>query len=85
MNEVENDEQEVQEPNVSDLVLNAIEQKPLDFQQSFADLMQQRIEDAVAEKKLEIASVFTNPNDQDDNSEEEEEEPESEEGDEEEE
>lgn len=49
------------DPDVSELVMNTIEQRPLEFQQTFADLMQQRIEDAVAEKKLEVASIFTVP------------------------
>jgi hypothetical protein len=58
------------EPQVSELVSHSIDQRPLDFQQSFADLMQQRIEDAVHEKKLEIAAGFvtganTDPSDDD--------------------
>jgi hypothetical protein len=57
----DNVENEVQ---VSDLVVHALDQKPSEFNQSFAQLMQQRIEDAVHEKKLEIASVFAGPEDQ---------------------
>ncbi len=60
--EMNEDDIEVQEPNISDLVVHAIDQKPLDFQQSFADLMRQRIEDSVHEKKLEIAAGFAGAN-----------------------
>jgi hypothetical protein len=49
---------EIQEPSVSDLVVNAIDQKPLDFQQSFADLMQQNIANAIYDAKLEIAAGY---------------------------
>jgi hypothetical protein len=58
--EVEEQEAEVQEPvtEISDLIVHSIDQKPLDFQQTFADLMQQHIEDAVHDRKLEIASGF---------------------------
>jgi hypothetical protein len=65
-----NEDEEYMEPQVSELVSHSIDQRPLDFQQSFADLMQQRIEDAVHEKKLEIAAGFvtganTDPSDDD--------------------
>jgi hypothetical protein len=58
-NEMYEDEME---PSVSDLVVHSIDQRPLDFQQSFADLMQARISDAVYEKKLDIAAGFTGAN-----------------------
>jgi hypothetical protein len=56
--EYDMDEDEVPVTEVSDLVVHAIDQRPLEFQQSFSDLMQQRIEDAVHNAKLGIAAGF---------------------------
>jgi hypothetical protein len=41
--------------DVSDLVVSAFEQKPLDFENTFNDLVVGRIRDAVEAKKIEIA------------------------------
>lgn len=42
-------------PNVSDLVFSALEQKPMDFEAAFNDLVVDRIRDAVEQKKIDIA------------------------------
>lgn len=41
--------------DLSDLVVSAIEQKPLDFETAFDSLVVDRIRDAVEEKKIAIA------------------------------
>jgi hypothetical protein len=41
--------------DISDLVVSAIEQKPLDFEQAFDDLIIGRIQDAIHDKKVQIA------------------------------
>jgi hypothetical protein len=41
--------------DVTDLVVSAIEQKPLDFETAFNDLIVDRLRDAVENKKVEIA------------------------------
>jgi hypothetical protein len=41
--------------NMSDLVFSAFEQKPLDFETAFNDLVVDRIRDAVEQKKIDIA------------------------------
>jgi len=41
--------------NVSDLVFSAFEQKPLDFETAFNDLVVDRIRNAVEQKKIDIA------------------------------
>ena len=62
-----NEDEQEPEISVSDLVLHSIDQKPIDFQKTFDDLMNQRISDNVYEKKLEIASGYvTGPEDYDD-------------------
>lgn len=40
---------------VSDLVFSALEQKPMDFETAFNDLVVDRIRDAVEQKKIDIA------------------------------
>ena len=47
---------EMMGPGVSDLVASAIDQKPLEFQQTFNDLLRNRISDAVQARKFELAS-----------------------------
>lgn len=62
--EPEIQEPEVQGPTISDLVIHAIDQKPLEFQKTFYDLLQDRIEDSIYNRKLEIASVFSSTEDE---------------------
>lgn len=46
--------------DLSDLVVSAIEQKPLDFETAFNDIIVDRIRDAVENKKIEIAQQMYN-------------------------
>lgn len=46
--------------DLSDLVVSAIEQKPLDFETAFNDIMVDRIRTAVENKKVEIAQQMYN-------------------------
>ena len=46
--------------DVSNLVVSAIEQKPLDFEVAFNDLIVDRIRTAVEDKKIEIAKQMYN-------------------------
>lgn len=41
--------------DLTDLVVSAIEQKPLDFETAFGEVIVDRIRDAVEEKKIAIA------------------------------
>lgn len=41
--------------DISDLIVSAIEQKPLDFENAFNDLVVDKIRDAVEQKKIDIA------------------------------
>ena len=41
--------------DLTDLVVSAIEQKPLDFETAFNDIIVDRIRDAVEAKKVEVA------------------------------
>ena len=43
------------EYDISDLIVSAIEQKPNDFESAFNDLIVDRIRSAVEDKKIEIA------------------------------
>ena len=45
-------------PGVSDLVANALEQKPVDFQSDFNELLKDKISAAVAQRKLDLASTI---------------------------
>ena len=45
-------------PGVADLVANALEQKPVDFQSDFNDLLKDKISAAVAQRKLDLASTI---------------------------
>ena len=46
--------------DLSDLVVSAIEQKPLDFETAFNDLIVDRIRGAVENKKIAIAQQMYN-------------------------
>jgi hypothetical protein len=46
--------------DVTNLVVSAIEQKPLDFEAAFNDLIVDRIRTAVEDKKIEIAKQMYN-------------------------
>lgn len=52
--------------DVADLVVSAIEQKPLDFETKFNDIFVSRIRDAVEEQKIKIAQQMYNFNPEDD-------------------
>lgn len=41
--------------DVSDLVIAAVEQKPLDFEQAFNDLIIDRIATSINDKKIQVA------------------------------
>lgn len=45
---------------ISDLVSNAMDEKPLDFKQAFDSLINDRIATAVYNKKVEVASNMFN-------------------------
>lgn len=45
---------------VQDMVINAVDQKPLEFRNAFNDVMLDKIRDAVALKKIEVAQRFFN-------------------------
>lgn len=50
------------EYTVNDLVSLAYDQKPVDFQQAFDSLIKDRLSDAIADKKTEVAlAVFKGP------------------------
>ncbi|QMP83899.1 MAG: hypothetical protein [Caudoviricetes sp.] len=51
--------------DLSDLVVSAIEQKPLDFETAFNDLIVDRIRGAVEDKKIAIAQQMYNYNPED--------------------
>jgi hypothetical protein len=54
-----------QEPTVQDLLFHSYEQKPVEFQQTFNDLIVQRIASAVSDRKMELAqSLFNAPVDE---------------------
>jgi hypothetical protein len=46
--------------DLTDLVVSAIEQKPLDFETAFNDLIVDRIRSAVEDKKIQIAQQMYN-------------------------
>ena len=48
--------------SVSDLVISAYEQKPMDFEAAFNDLVVDRIRSAVEQKKIDIAQQMYNYN-----------------------
>jgi hypothetical protein len=53
------DEEEVETgPQVVDLVSHAVSQDALDFQKTFDEIMSQKLEDAIAEKKLDVAQTL---------------------------
>lgn len=55
------------EATVSDLISLAYDQKPVDFQSTFDQLVKDRLADAIADRKLEIAkTVFNGPDDPND-------------------
>ena len=62
---IENDEDEVELDTdfttETDLVANAIDQKPMDFKQNFGDLLLDRIRSAVDDKKMEMAAAEFEP------------------------
>lgn len=62
-------------PDVEDLVQLSLDQKPIEFQQLFNDILLDRINSAVSEKKIEMSKSIFNP-DVEESPEPEEEEPE---------
>jgi len=60
------------EVSVQDLISLSYEQKPIEFQQAFNDLLSNRIADAVSARKVEIASsLYSGETDEYDDEEEE--------------
>lgn len=53
-------------PTVMDLIKFSAEQKPIDFEQAFGDLMVDRMQTAIADRKIEIAASMFNPQYQED-------------------
>jgi len=52
----------VTDTNIADLLVHTLNQKPVDFQHTFDALIQNRLQDAVQDKKIEIAkNLFNNP------------------------
>lgn len=48
----------------TDLIVHTLQQKPIDFQQTFDDLLRDKLQDAVQAKKMEIAkTIFNTPSD----------------------
>lgn len=47
--------------NTDDLVVSAIQQKPVEFEQIFGELMIDRLQAAVETRKQEIAQTMFNP------------------------
>ena len=52
--------------DLTDLVVSAIEQKPLDFETAFNDIIIDRIRGEVENKKIQIAQQMYNYNPEDD-------------------
>lgn len=50
--------------NITDLLLHSLEQKPIDFEASFRDALQDRLADAIDAKKVEVAKSLFNPSDE---------------------
>lgn len=55
--------------NIADLLIHTLDQKPVDFQHTFDSLIQDRLHDAVQDKKIEIAKNLFNTPIQDDDQE----------------
>lgn len=53
------------EDELQNLVINALEQKPLDFENTFNDLILDKIQNAVQERKIAIAKQMYNYDDLD--------------------
>jgi hypothetical protein len=51
--------------DVSDLVISAMEERPLDFENAFNDLIIDRISSAIHDKKVQIAQQMYGYNDDD--------------------
>lgn len=47
--------------NVMDLIKLSAEQKPIDFEQAFNDILVDRMQAAVADQKIEVAQKMFNP------------------------
>jgi hypothetical protein len=47
--------------DMEDLISNAVNQKPSDFADVFNNLLVSKLQDAVGQKKLEIAQTMFNP------------------------
>jgi|APCry1669189369_1035219.scaffolds.fasta_scaffold12103_2 hypothetical protein len=47
--------------DVTDLIINAAEQKPVEFEATFDSLLKDRLTAAVENRKQEIASMMFNP------------------------
>ena len=50
--------------NTTDLIVHTLQQKPIDFQQTFDELLRDKLQDVVQAKKMEIAkTIFNTPSD----------------------
>ena len=49
--------------NINDLIASTLEQKPIDFENAFRDVLVDKLNDAIAAKKIEIAQrIYSNDN-----------------------
>lgn len=53
--------------DVSDLIISAVEQKPLDFENAFNDLIVSRLQNSIENRKLEIAQQMYGYNSEEEN------------------
>jgi ABC-type uncharacterized transport system involved in gliding motility auxiliary subunit len=44
--------------DISDMIISAAEQKPLDFETAFNDVLVNKIHNAIEQKKIEVAQQF---------------------------
>jgi hypothetical protein len=56
--------------DITDLISNALEQKPIDFESAFNDLIVNKLQGAINDKKIDVARQMYGYQDQEDNSEE---------------
>ena len=56
--------------DIEDLISHSVEQRPIDFEQAFDNLIVNRLQDAINDKKIAIAKQMYGYQDQENNSEE---------------
>ena len=47
--------------NVTDLITSALEQKPLEFENAFSDIVRDRIAGKIEDRKIEVSKNMFNP------------------------